>query len=696
MFNGDARSYIDNAIGGSGNDTIVGNAIANTLNGGAGNDTLTGGSGNDTIIGGAGTDTAVFSGNQANYLIAYNSTTQTFTVTDQRAGSPDGTDTITGVENFQFADGAVASSTFVTGPVNHAPVLTVSSANVSASAGQSLQLSSLFSATDADNDALTYYFVDNTTNGGHFEVNGVVKAAGAVFSVTAAQLAQTVFVAGPRGSSDHLNVQISDGNAVSAVGDFNVNVAPNHAPVLTVPSANVSAIAGQSLQLSSLFSATDADNDALTYYFVDDTTSGGHFEVNGVVKAAGVVFSVTAAQLAQTVFVAGPRGSSDHLNMQISDGNAVSAVGDFNVNVAPNHAPVLTVPSANVSASAGQSLQLSSLFSATDADNDALTYYFVDDTTNGGHFEVNGVVKAAGVVFSVTAAQLAQTVFVAGPRGSSDHLNMQVSDGNAVSAVGDFNVNVAPNHAPVLTVPSANVSASAGQSLQLSSLFSATDADNDALTYYFVDDTTNGGHFEVNGVVKAAGAVFSVTAAQLAQTVFVAGPRGSSDHLNMQISDGNAVSAVGDFHVNVAPNHAPVLTVPSANVSASAGQSLQLSSLFSATDADNDALTYYFVDDTTNGGHFEVNGVVKAAGAVFSVTAAQLAQTVFVAGPRRQFRPSEHADQRWQRRFRSGRLQRQRRAKSRAGADGAVSECVGECRPVAAALQPVQRDRCRQ
>src|SRR4029079_2311391 len=144
-----------------------------------------------------------------------------------RAGSPDGTDTIAGVENFQFADGAVASAS-VTGPVNHAPVLTVSSENVSASAGQSLQLSSLFSATDADNDALTYYFVDGTTNGGHFEVNGAVKAAGDVFSVTAAQLAQTVFVAGPTGSSDHLNMQISDGNAVSAVGGFNVNVAPNH------------------------------------------------------------------------------------------------------------------------------------------------------------------------------------------------------------------------------------------------------------------------------------------------------------------------------------------------------------------------------------------------------------------------------------------------------------------------------------
>ncbi|QWG14867.1 M10 family metallopeptidase C-terminal domain-containing protein [Bradyrhizobium sediminis] len=60
LFNGDSRSYIDNAIGGSGNDSITGNAIANTLNGGAGNDTLIGGLGVDMLTGGSGADTFVF------------------------------------------------------------------------------------------------------------------------------------------------------------------------------------------------------------------------------------------------------------------------------------------------------------------------------------------------------------------------------------------------------------------------------------------------------------------------------------------------------------------------------------------------------------------------------------------------------------------------------------------------------------
>ncbi|MBR1302288.1 M10 family metallopeptidase C-terminal domain-containing protein, partial [Bradyrhizobium sp. AUGA SZCCT0042] len=56
LFNGDTRSYIDNAIGGAGNDSITGNAIANTLYGGGGNDTLIGGAGSDTLIGGGGVD----------------------------------------------------------------------------------------------------------------------------------------------------------------------------------------------------------------------------------------------------------------------------------------------------------------------------------------------------------------------------------------------------------------------------------------------------------------------------------------------------------------------------------------------------------------------------------------------------------------------------------------------------------------
>ncbi len=56
LFNGDLRSLIENANGGSGDDHIVGNQIANTLDGNGGRDTAKGAGGDDIVIGRAGND----------------------------------------------------------------------------------------------------------------------------------------------------------------------------------------------------------------------------------------------------------------------------------------------------------------------------------------------------------------------------------------------------------------------------------------------------------------------------------------------------------------------------------------------------------------------------------------------------------------------------------------------------------------
>ncbi|MFV1591630.1 M10 family metallopeptidase [Phaeobacter sp. JH20_36] len=56
LHNGDTRSLIENAIGGTGNDVIAGNVGSNLLRGEGGNDTITGGEGNDTVFGNTGND----------------------------------------------------------------------------------------------------------------------------------------------------------------------------------------------------------------------------------------------------------------------------------------------------------------------------------------------------------------------------------------------------------------------------------------------------------------------------------------------------------------------------------------------------------------------------------------------------------------------------------------------------------------
>lgn len=89
QFNGDTRSLIENANGGSGNDWIVGNGANNTLNGGVGNDALVGGAGADALIGGSGWDTANYFNSSSGITVGMTGWTNTGDATG---------DTFSGVE----------------------------------------------------------------------------------------------------------------------------------------------------------------------------------------------------------------------------------------------------------------------------------------------------------------------------------------------------------------------------------------------------------------------------------------------------------------------------------------------------------------------------------------------------------------------------------------------------------------------
>ncbi len=93
-------TVIENAIGGSGNDTLIGNAADNVLTGNGGNDRFFASGGDDTFNGGTGDDTAYFSGASTDYTVT-TSGGSTF-VTDNRVGSPDGTVELISVENIVY------------------------------------------------------------------------------------------------------------------------------------------------------------------------------------------------------------------------------------------------------------------------------------------------------------------------------------------------------------------------------------------------------------------------------------------------------------------------------------------------------------------------------------------------------------------------------------------------------------------
>jgi Ca2+-binding RTX toxin-like protein len=106
----------DEIVGGAGGDIIDGGDGLDFIEGGTGADRLIGGAENDTIDGDADIDTAVFSGARADYLVTFNAD-GSLTIADQRAGAPDGVDSVRQVEFFEFADGTFAASELSAPPV---------------------------------------------------------------------------------------------------------------------------------------------------------------------------------------------------------------------------------------------------------------------------------------------------------------------------------------------------------------------------------------------------------------------------------------------------------------------------------------------------------------------------------------------------------------------------------------------------
>jgi serralysin len=133
-------AVIENAVGGSADDTITGNDVANMLTGGRGNDHIDGADGNDI---------AIFSGAYANYTIK-SLGTGSYTVTDNIGN--DGVDTLTSIEILRFSDRDVGSSDNGTAPTVAAPL-----------ADQTTDTDTYFSFvipgstfTDPNGDALVY------------------------------------------------------------------------------------------------------------------------------------------------------------------------------------------------------------------------------------------------------------------------------------------------------------------------------------------------------------------------------------------------------------------------------------------------------------------------------------------------------------------------------------------------------------
>ncbi len=450
-----------------------------------------------------------------------------------------------GADSFSFtaSDGVFSSTTDglvsiqVASTGNATPVANAISINV----GFNTTFGGGLSGSDADGDSLTYAAGSKAAAHGTVTIN-----TNGTFTYS-----PTTGYSG----SDSFSFHVNDGtvNSADALVSVTVAAAPNHAPVATATSINVTF----NTKFNGTLSGTDADGDSLT--FLAGNTAAAHGTV--VINSNGT-FSYTPAT--------GYSGS-DSFTFKVNDGTVNSANATVSVTVAAgvNHAPVATPQSINVVFNT----QYSGTLAGTDSDGNSLT--FLAGNTAAAHGTV--VINSNGTfTYKPTTGY-----------SGSDSFSFKVNDGTVNSANATVSVTVATavNHAPVATPQSINVTFNT----QYSGTLTGTDADSNTLT--FSAGSTAAAHGTV--VINSNG-TFTYT-----PTTGYSG----SDSFSFKVNDGTVNSADATVSVTVAAhvNSAPVATAVTINAILNTTYSGQLA----GTDADGDSLAF------SQGSTLAAHGIVQ-------------------------------------------------------------------------------------
>lgn len=211
-------TVIENAIGGSGNDTFIGNKADNIFQGGAGNDTFNGQLGNDVFHGDAGFDTVV-------YNLVFGSYSFSF-IDDAIQVIGEGIDFVYDtIESFEFVDITYSFSDIFDLFGNQAPLPADDSATVTEDAP--LVISVLGNDVDPEGDALTITEIDGQTVAAGQTIDLASGAAVTLNSNGTLSYAQNgTFDALNTGEtgSESFTYTVSDGNGGAASATVSITV----------------------------------------------------------------------------------------------------------------------------------------------------------------------------------------------------------------------------------------------------------------------------------------------------------------------------------------------------------------------------------------------------------------------------------------------------------------------------------------
>jgi hypothetical protein len=514
----------------------------------------------------------------------------------------------------------------------HFPVATPTAATQGVPVGQTVAASALFSAFDADGDAIAVYrFWDDGAGGGFFRVNGVPKSAGQAIDVSAADLANTVYVGGASPGSETVWVRLNDGTLWGEWVNWRMVTqrVNNVLPVVDAP-ATRNIDVNQWVRLSEFVNVADADGDPIVKFELHDLNNAAgtsYLWANGMAQPQGVDVEANVSNLTDTWVRGGTAPGTETIEIRANDGFGWGEWESFDVATRqPNRLPVVTAQ--NRSVRAGQAVGAGTLFDVTDADNDAIAEYrFYDEGTdpNSGYFSLGGTRQTAGVTFTVPAVQLANLQWVSGTGAGSETVWARASDGQGYGAWASWTMTTTPNRAPVVAPSAPMQGALVNQLVSAAGLFSGSDPDGDTIQLYEFWDSgaaQSSGYFdylqEDNSRLRMlANTAIAVNPLTLMFLSYRGGAVAGTETVWVRANDGTAWGEwVSWSMVTRAANALPVVDAP-ATRNSDLNQWQRLSEFVTVADADADAIVRFELRDLNHAagsGYLWANGAAQPQG----------------------------------------------------------------------------------
>ncbi len=540
---------------------------------------------------------------------------RSYTVTVEVSDGNGGTDSITVTINVADVN------------EERAPVFTdgsVTTRYVAENTSSGTNIGAPVSATDANNDVLTYSL--SGTDSASFDIvstSGQLQTKAALDYEDQSSYSVIINVSDGKGGTDSITVTIRVTNVNENNAPVFIGVKDNYWYVFRV---DENTPAGQNI--GDPISATDADGDPLSYSTAGDDAD--HFEFDSTTrqfKTKGALDYETKRRYQFTVTVSDGNGGTDTAGVIIDV-----------LNVNENRAPVFTEGSSttrDVPENTSSGTNIGAPVSATDANNDVLTYSL--SGTDGASFDIvstSGQLRTKAALDYEEKTSYTVIVYVSDGEGGTDSITVtinvtDVTENNA--PVTENNAPVTENNAPVFTgasywhTRSVDENTAAGQNI--GDPITATDADEDTLTYSI--SGTDAGHFDIvstTGQLQTKGALDYDTKTQYIITVKVSDGKGGTDTAGVSIyvrQETTVVEEEEETTVAVPGNNPPVLTgvdeynwiIRYVDSNTPAGQNI--GDPITATDADEDTLTYSI--SGTDAGHFDIvseTGQLQTKGAL--------------------------------------------------------------------------------